>query len=287
METKIKGKWMHLNAFIHLPTGDHKAQFIREADDKFMELLACLTHEALKHREIPATRTALDLIKCNTPEEAKKVLLHDHQMGGGFWDTLKSVGNRVLNVIKGLPSARIDFSPQVKKLLSEVGNIPIDKMTICRDPIVGILNKITDVISLGATKAYDSIYHLYLLLEIGGKSYVLEKNHVIEFKQANKEPKETFKLQFPETTTNELLRKTEAQMGKEKFFLYEAFSNNCQVFISNILSANEINQRGAQAWVMQNVFSQNDPRIKLASKVSNSVTDLAARFDRALYGGEL
>ena len=97
----VKGKWMHLSAFIALPSDAHRAQFIAEADDQFMQMLALLTHDALKAKMVPEKHKKLAnaIVKCNTPKEAKILMLKDHQAGGGWWDTLKHIGKKALGVV--------------------------------------------------------------------------------------------------------------------------------------------------------------------------------------------
>ena len=60
-------------------------------------------------------------------------------------------------------------------------------------------------------------------------------------------------------TVNQLLENIEKRMGRQKFFSYSAYDNNCQHFILNVLQANGINE--GTDFIKQNtegIFENND-----------------------------
>jgi hypothetical protein len=69
-----------------------------------------------------------------------------------------------------------------------------------------------------------------------------------------------------------------------KFFLYQAFGNNCQDFVISVFNGNHINLNQQEIdFIKQDVkgsFNNN----KLIRKISNTATDLARVSDVALNG---
>ena len=149
-----------------------------------------------------------------------------------------------------------DYPESVKKYLIDE---PITSLQIGRKPINGMLDKLINVLSLGgwgkAKKelGYSDMFHLYMI--INGK-YVLERNHVVEmykYVPASNEEKINVVVNKP-LTVKELLENTKERIGPE-LQRYDASSNNCQVFQSQILNANGLNSSEAKKFVNQDVES--------------------------------
>ena len=95
---------------------------------------------------------------------------------------------------------------------------------------------------------------------------------------------EFYKIPAPiNTTINELLEKTKNQMGP-KYYGYSASSNNCQYFISAIITSNNIN-RGLDfvKQATESIF-ENNPNLR---KLTNTITDLGNRVDIIQQGGQI
>ena len=86
-------------------------------------------------------------------------------------------------------------------------------------------------------------------------------------------------------TVNELLENTKQRMG-DNFFLYSAYNNNCQHFISNLLVANGLDTPENIAFVKQDT-EQIFQNLDYLRKLSNTITDLAGRVDVVHQGGSL
>lgn len=199
----------------------------------------------------------------------------------------------VQSLLNKLPPPREDYAPKVKQYLNDYGNYQILSIEIRRAPIHSMLRKVIDTISLNALPP-DTLYHLWVVLDIatpnGVIPFKLEKNHIIEFAPNKQNDGEKLPLvMHQKLTTDELLAKTKERMGS-KFFPYDAFHNNCQDFILNMLEANGllISNPTAKTFIKQDLSKKmSDPRLKWTSGISNYVTNLAARFDRLFKGGDL
>ena len=67
-------------------------------------------------------------------------------------------------------------------------------------------------------------------------------------------------------------------MGKENFYRYSAYDNNCQTFISNILKANNLLTYELNNFIVQNT-QQLFNNLSNLRKITNTLTDIAGRFD--------
>ena len=81
---------------------------------------------------------------------------------------------------------RREFPPAVRNLIKQYGDINITAVTVCRTPVIGIIQKLMNFLSFGLLKErlkkynYDQLYHLYMVIKLSnGITLRLEKNHVI------------------------------------------------------------------------------------------------------------
>ena len=86
---------------------------------------------------------------------------------------------------------------------------------------------------------YDKLFHLALIATVqtpqGDKNAVLEKNATINISTSYKTNSDTEVMDVPlgnkQLTIKSLLDNTLSQIGNKRFFLYDAFTTNCQQFI--------------------------------------------------------
>jgi hypothetical protein len=90
-------------------------------------------------------------------------------------------------------------------------------------------------------------------------------------------------LQEHNVSLDELFKHTEKYMGK-KYLVYDAITNNCQVFISSILKANGISNKEITDFIMQDIPSVLDEVGHGYGKFARLATDLASKFDILLHG---
>jgi hypothetical protein len=101
---------------------------------------------------------------------------------------------------KSIVSGRKNYSPKVKKILSQFGDVPIQRIFIKRTPLGKLMKAALNIASLGEFNKkfknipYDELYHLRLDIETSkackGK-ITLEKNEVINIDVRPKTAKNT------------------------------------------------------------------------------------------------
>lgn len=178
--------------------------------------------------------------------------------------------------------------PASRKLLAQVGNEPITSLMVSRSP----LNKsLINFITLGKYKPtlkklnYDDTFHLRLV--INGR-YTLEKNEVVRFEIARHSAlTDSMIVPLPagfNTTINELIEKTRQYMGDHNFSRYDVARNNCQVFVSSVLKANNLGTPEIFKFVNQDVAAVYKGLPKYAKKTTDFFTTLKARLGRLTEG---
>ena len=145
--------------------------------------------------------------------------------------------NRLKDFTSKLLGFSYGFSPKIQARLNNVGNIKIKNIRVIRQPIQSLINVVLNALTLGDYNKvkkdynYDNLYHLKIVINF---NFVLEKNERINFDVHKKSVGEegiNVPLNNNNLTINELINNTYNQMGELKFHKYNAFNNNCQIFI--------------------------------------------------------
>ena len=205
--------------------------------------------------------------------------------GNGIFNTIYNLGN--LDTIKKVIQGRNDFSPKVYKIINQFSNKVITGITLHRTPLNKSIMTALQVASGNtfsqklSNTPYDTLFHLFMCINFQGKSFVLEKNEVINAENSCKISSVTESKTITNIPTGltlkQALDKTQKSMGN-KFFTYSAKDNNCQDFIVSFLTANNIGSSNDIVWVKQDtksLFEGNDT----LRKITNTITDIGARVD--------
>lgn len=196
------------------------------------------------------------------------------------------------------------YPPTTARNLAEYGKLVVHSARIGRTPLNKSLRKVLNTTSGGqynrATRqnGYDDYFHLFILFETDRCTILVEKNESIVVAKGNPSRQKTQFMDipnFPKRTLNEVMSKTKERQG-HKYFRYNAGTNNCQLFIGDLLQANGISDVRILSWVRQNteaIFRAN-PSFR---KFVNSLTDVnnllthagqtMVETGRWLVGGEL
>jgi hypothetical protein len=212
-------------------------------------------------------------------------------------------GSFIDNIIHAIRGPRLNYRPQDREFLEKYGNCPITFMSIYRRPIPQYINLILSAISFGKfdelknEQGMDKLFHLYLLVQfklITGELRLckIEKNEVITITPLIVPPDEKDANNFSvfyhrgSITINQLLNNSRKFMGEKRFFEYDAFTNNCQVFILSIFEANKLLALNPKAkfFIYQNVEKIKSGLDSYVSKFANFTTDLAHRIDIVKHG---
>lgn len=189
-----------------------------------------------------------------------------------------------------------DYSTKAQGLIAKFGDQPIQKITLIRNPVSTAIIELLNIASFGDFKKklketeYDKLFHLAVVFDTPKGQLLLEKNEVINLSETipNKEGREDRNVPIKEgatppsqpskqLTVKELLDNTERRMGKDLYYKYSAYDNNCQNFILNVLKANDLGDSADYEFVKQDTeeLFKSNPYLR---KLADSVTDIAGRF---------
>lgn len=192
-----------------------------------------------------------------------------------------------------------EYLNSTKRMIKKYGNYNVISFQIKRAPIMKILNKVLDVVTFGqwntAKKKYnfDELYHLgvVLKLDLGNNSYkslIVEKNETITISDKVKIESNAEMFDVPilhPITLNTMLENTRKYTGDDDYYLYDAFKRNCQLFIYNMMKANDLGNQQAYDFVLQDTDQLLKELPGYTSGLMNKVTDLAASTKQTLGMG--
>ena len=199
---------------------------------------------------------------------------------------------------KGLFSPKLDFSNKVKDTLKKYGNQKIIAIRVARRPISKLIEKAFNVISLGKWDQlrkkyyYDDLFHLSLQLTLeDGKVLAFEKNDTVSLsvdKRCSLTRVECIELEYPQLslTVNELVKDPLKSMTKKEYFVYDPFTANCQIFVSQILNHFNLLNKKSKEFIYQDIseiIKELDFFTKWTAKV---VTDTGAFVKKITGAGE-
>lgn len=213
---------------------------------------------------------------------------------GIFSDVVEGVKKGVKRVKDVFSGIRKDYPPDVRKTLEKIGNMRVVSMEVRRDPLKSVLNTMINFVTLGKWNEvrkkynYDKVFHLGAEVTLeDGKKYIIEKNQTLNINPTTPRTNDTeslpVDLKGQSLTVNEILFKTQQKQG-DKFFLYSAFSNNCQDFIIDLLSSNKLITPELSAFVKQPMEEVLKELPSFTEKIAQVATDLGALSDVVVKG---
>ena len=205
--------------------------------------------------------------------------------GSGLWEKLNKTKIKLpitKKQVEGVKHAltkgtRDNWPPQSRTLFAKYGDRKVlpSSFVACRYPIS--TNEMVKNVAnlLGRKVPHDDLFHLQILFSVeGAPELALDKNEDMRLRTAKhkraRPEMECIPLQYngPTMTLNEMVDNTMKLMGKEKFFSYSSFLNNCQDFVLNFMKANQLS--GDMAWIKQDIA---DLLPKWAKKIADIGTD--------------
>ena len=205
--------------------------------------------------------------------------------GAGFFDYIKNVF-----------TANDRFTNKATDMLKKYGGFEIVNIEIVRTPIMSIIDKAINLVSMGKFNElkkkynYDDMNHLYAVFTVsmnGNRIPILvEKNEVINIdtKIPAKTPKsESLMIGTPRNklTIAGLLDNTLKAIGADNFYIYDGFGNrNCQSFIKSILQSNQLYSDRINSFVFQPMEQFSKDLGKSTTGFSKLITDTGAFFSR-------
>jgi len=177
----------------------------------------------------------------------------------------------------------------INDLIKSEGQAIVERVEVCRSPIMGIFEKLLNTLSFGMLKRkmkerdYDKLFHLYVILHLSnGSVYRIEKNQRMNI---IKNPKKTDETVCKSTAVGNINFETfitaPERVNMKNLYRYNAFSENCQNYVKRLLNANGITQ--FNDFILQKV---KDLAPSYLQKIARGITDVAGVADYVIRGGE-
>lgn len=193
--------------------------------------------------------------------------------------------------------ARDSYNNTSRSTLSQLGDFPILSITLSRAPIKSMLRRALDVVSFGsfskltAKYGFDKLFHLSMLVDVDAngtrRRVVVEKNAVINISTRFSAESDAEYMPVPlrgPLNLNTMMGNAQKLMGS-RFFPYNAFNNNCQVFIRDVLKANGLLTQQSHSWLFQNVEQLANELPEISKTITNAVTHTGAVVDNLVGNG--
>ena len=208
-----------------------------------------------------------------------------------------TIGNIATNIKETIFFPEKKLPSSIQPLFEKYKNFKIISFQIRREPILAFVDKFINFISFGkfneAKKnlGYDKMFHLSLILQLeNGPKLLIEKNERINMTLNWKDGNQV--QYFPASgsipipgnpTLGEFYDRTLKAVGDHQFFTYNAFAQNCQAFISDLLRSNNALSDDARNFVMQDAQTVIKQLPFYVSKIAQFSTDTAGRI-RQFFG---
>jgi hypothetical protein len=206
---------------------------------------------------------------------------------------------------------RENYPPAARDTLARYGDGNVYDLKVIREPIQSYIDKALQVITLGRWKQakesmnYDNLFHLSMIASLampnGDKAMIkIEKNEVINItdkfalksdgvssgvsQHGSGQDARFINVPVPCCITLAQMMKTAADAVGPSFFKYDAFNNNCQMFLANILRANGLLTPEVEAFVVQDAQSLLQQLPKYTRPFANTITNLAGFANKLMYG---
>lgn len=220
-----------------------------------------------------------------------------------------SVATPILNTVANLTSRsiRIGYPPKARETLGRLGNGTVYDILLMREPIQSFIDRALNFISMGKWEQakqnlnYDKLFHLSMIARLAlpdgdRKDVKIEKNEVINitddfvskersrFQHGSGADTETYRVPVPCCISLQEMMDRAAHTVGDSFFTYDAFNNNCQMFINNILTTNGLSTPQINAWVLQSTDQLLLQLPKYVSPFARLVTNIAGLANLAIEG---
>lgn len=225
------------------------------------------------------------LTKYRTPPIGiQQYIAPQHKFGGdGVVDWATDLKDRfILKYLSSRPKVLND-------LLEKEGNQIITKIDICRVPLSNKFNRLlkwaspTKYEQVMKERNYDKLFHLYLVFHLAnGKTYKVEKNqrvHVLLGDVPIGQGTECRSMDYGLSNLANFITKAEHISG---FYRYNAFKDNCQKWVLDILNENGIHNY--DEFILQKL---DDIAPSYIQNIARAGTDLAGVIDYNYKGGKI
>jgi hypothetical protein len=200
--------------------------------------------------------------------------------------------------LKGIYDAlvgNVNLPKSFRKTLEKYKDVNITKIIVKRTPLSGVVEGLLNLITLGKWKEikgnFDKLYHLYAVLYLSnGKQLLLEKNERPVLSEsiptATKETQVLGVMMNP-ISLGEFIGKTVKGMSLEDYIDYDAYRNNCQIFIRAHLLYNQLVTPPLLSFIFQDTQKLIERTPSFSQWLMKKATDVAGSgrqlFEEVVY----
>jgi hypothetical protein len=181
----------------------------------------------------------------------------------------------------------------VRDLISKYKDYKIVHILGAKQPIESSVQWLANIISSGKYEqaksklGYDNFFHVYLILRLeDGTKLKLEKNEVINIEVITGLQKNTGSYNIGDTNIRlgDFLSRGQQLMGPDKYFDYDPFNNNCQIYLLSLLKANGLINKDISDFFGQDAQTVSQELGVLVSGLFKGVIKSAQIYDLLRYG---
>jgi hypothetical protein len=247
----------------------------------------------LINKKKKTNKDELDLIKFNNDiNEINKILESRKEQGGNIFS---DIGSKVREFF----SPRLDYNNLSRETKEKYGQFEVLELNIYRTPVNWLIPAALNVISFGKFAelqrkyGYDKLFHLALVATVNDgrtlKNVIMEKNEVVNI-STNYATKDTTEVQNVQLrgakfTINDILNDALRNVGNERFFLYDAFNNNCQFFIKYLLEGQGLYNQDVKNFLFQDLKDLHEELPQHVGTIAKIGTTAAAVINKLLGKG--
>ena len=213
-----------------------------------------------------------------------------------FFTLVKTGFNKGKELIKNALIRTDNYNNTTTNNLRQYGDLKVKRLTIYRTPIMKVLDKVLNLISLGQYQrlkkehGFDELFHLALIADVGNKTLVIEKNEVINvntsYKTSDKTEKMDVDLRGKNFTINQMFEIGRKQQGDKKWFLYDPWTNNCQFFIKFCLEAVGLYNLKEKNFLFQDISELQAKLNPITKAIAKGITTTGAIVNKLTGQGE-
>jgi hypothetical protein len=205
-----------------------------------------------------------------------------------FMNPTKSIVSAITDTIKDIST---QYPPQVRNLLMKHGNHKISDIKLCREVVSSNTELLLKALAGSNTweeakrkNGFDKFYHLFMIITMDpGDALHVEKNEVIRVSENPRACPNALNLYSPpeEITVSELFERTRQRIGDNAFFTYDPFTNNCQMFVSNLLRTMGLLNNASNRFVYQDIKGLREDLPQSTKTLARGLTDIGAFVNTA------
>jgi hypothetical protein len=185
------------------------------------------------------------------------------------------------------------FPKSIKNWLKTNGDKKIVSIELGRLPVQKTIGILVNLITNGAYNkvkkdaGYDNWFHLFMIVELeDGKKYRVEKNQTLKIDNYKKSKNED-NIIVPNVanknlTMNIMFNNAISKFGEDRIFDYDAFSQNCQLFIRDMLNSSKLLTIPTKAFIMQDAANLGKQVAKENKNLVKNITSIGNYVDRFL-----